>query len=101
MDQADDSQTRDKIQDLLATGPRVVNVGLEMFAANLDARRARREVGRKHLEADIDHPRPRREQVLDLVSGLAVVRLVHAVTLYHRSDLPRRTPGLAREGRHR
>ena len=41
MDQPDDSHTRDKIQDLLATGPRVVNVGLEMFAANLAAGAAR------------------------------------------------------------
>jgi FdrA protein len=30
-----------KSQDLLAAGPRVVNVGLEMFAANLAARGAR------------------------------------------------------------
>ena len=34
MDQPEDS----KSQDLLAAGPRVVNVGLEMFAANLAAR---------------------------------------------------------------
>ena len=37
MDQRDDS----KSQDLLATGPRVVNVGLEMFASNLAAHGAR------------------------------------------------------------
>jgi FdrA protein len=37
MDQRDDSKSR----DLLAAGPRVVNVGLEMFAANLAARGAR------------------------------------------------------------
>jgi hypothetical protein len=36
MDQHDDSKTR----DLLSAGPRVVNVGLEMFAANLAARGA-------------------------------------------------------------
>ena len=36
MDQRDESKTR----DLLAAGPRVVNVGLEMFAANLAARQA-------------------------------------------------------------
>ena len=36
MDQQNDS----KAQDLLAAGPRVVNVGLEMFAANLAARGA-------------------------------------------------------------
>jgi FdrA protein len=36
MDQRDES----KIRDLLAAGPRVVNVGLEMFAANLAAREA-------------------------------------------------------------
>jgi FdrA protein len=34
MDQRDDSKT----QDLLASGPRVVNVGLEMFAGTLAAR---------------------------------------------------------------
>jgi FdrA protein len=37
MEQRDDS----KSQNLLAAGPRVVNVGLEMFAANLAARGAR------------------------------------------------------------
>jgi FdrA protein len=37
MDQRDDS----KSQNLLAAGPRVVNVGLEMFANNLTARGAR------------------------------------------------------------
>jgi FdrA protein len=37
MDQRDDS----KVQGLLLTAPRVVNVGLEMFAANLAARGAR------------------------------------------------------------
>lgn len=37
MDQRDESKTKDKVQDLLATGPRVVNVGLEMFAGNLAA----------------------------------------------------------------
>jgi FdrA protein len=39
MDQRDDSksQDQDKAGDLLATGPRVVNVGLEMFANNLVA----------------------------------------------------------------
>jgi FdrA protein len=37
MDTRDDS----KSQDLLATGPRVINVGLEMFAVNLVARGAR------------------------------------------------------------
>jgi hypothetical protein len=37
MDERDDS----KAQDLLAGGPRVVNVGLEMFAANLAARGTR------------------------------------------------------------
>ena len=37
MEQHDDSKSR----DLLAAGPRVVNVGLEMFAANLAARGAR------------------------------------------------------------
>jgi FdrA protein len=37
MEQRDDS----KSQNLLAVGPRVVNVGLEMFAANLAARGAR------------------------------------------------------------
>jgi FdrA protein len=37
MEQRDDS----KSQKLLATGPRVVNIGLEMFAANLAARGAR------------------------------------------------------------
>ena len=37
MDQRDESKTR----DLLEAGPRVVNVGLEMFAANLAARGAR------------------------------------------------------------
>ena len=36
MDQRDES----KAQELLATAPRVVNVGLEMFAANLAARQA-------------------------------------------------------------
>ena len=36
MDQHNDSKT----QDLLSAGPRVVNVGLEMFAANLAARQA-------------------------------------------------------------
>ena len=36
MDQRDDS----KVQGLLLTAPRVVNVGLEMFAANLAARGA-------------------------------------------------------------
>jgi FdrA protein len=36
MDQRDEN----KAQDLLATGPRVVNVGLEMFAANLAGRGA-------------------------------------------------------------
>jgi FdrA protein len=40
MDQRDDSKTRDKCLDLLARGPRVVNVGLEMFANNLAARGA-------------------------------------------------------------
>ena len=39
MDQPDDS--KDKSHDLLATGPRVVNIGLEMFAGNLAARGAR------------------------------------------------------------
>jgi FdrA protein len=33
MDQPDG----DKTQDLLTTGPRVVNIGLEMFASNLAA----------------------------------------------------------------
>ncbi len=37
MQQRDDS----KSPDLLAAGPRVVNVGLEMFAANLATRGAR------------------------------------------------------------
>jgi FdrA protein len=37
MDQRDEIKTRDKSQDLLATGPRVVNVGLEMFASTLAA----------------------------------------------------------------
>ncbi len=37
MDQHDDS----KLRDLLAAAPRVINVGLEMFAANLAARGAR------------------------------------------------------------
>jgi FdrA protein len=37
MEQRDDSKSR----DLLAAGPRVINVGLEMFAANLAARGAR------------------------------------------------------------
>jgi len=37
MERSDES----KSQDLLAAGPRVVNVGLEMFAANLAARGAR------------------------------------------------------------
>lgn len=37
MDQRDESKTQDKAHDLLATGPRVVNVGLEMFAGNLAA----------------------------------------------------------------
>ena len=37
MDQRDES----KAQELLAAAPRVVNVGLEMFAANLAARGAR------------------------------------------------------------
>lgn len=37
MDQRDDSKTQDKCQDLLAAAPRVVNVGLEMFASNLAA----------------------------------------------------------------
>jgi FdrA protein len=37
MEQRDDS----KSQELLATAPRVVNIGLEMFAANLAARGAR------------------------------------------------------------
>ena len=41
MDQRDDSKTQDKAGDLLATGPRVVNVGLEMFANNLAAWGAR------------------------------------------------------------
>ena len=41
MDQRDESKTQDKAQDLLATGPRVVNVGLEMFASNLAAHGAR------------------------------------------------------------
>ena len=36
MDQRDESKTR----DLLAAGPSVVNVGLEMFASNLAARQA-------------------------------------------------------------
>jgi FdrA protein len=36
MEQRDDSKT----QDLLAAGPRVVNVGLEMFALSLAARGA-------------------------------------------------------------
>ena len=36
MDQRDESKTR----DLLAAGPSVVNVGLEMFASNLAARGA-------------------------------------------------------------
>jgi FdrA protein len=36
MEEHDDSKT----QALLAAGPRVVNVGLEMFAANLAARGA-------------------------------------------------------------
>jgi FdrA protein len=36
MDQRDESKSR----DLLEAGPRVVNVGLEMFAANLAARGA-------------------------------------------------------------
>jgi FdrA protein len=35
------NKTQDKFHDLLATGPRVVNVGLEMFAANLAAHGAR------------------------------------------------------------
>jgi FdrA protein len=38
MDQRDESN---KSADLLAAAPRVVNVGLEMFAANLAARGAR------------------------------------------------------------
>ena len=33
-----DQRHESKIRDLLAAGPRVVNVGLEMFAANLAAR---------------------------------------------------------------
>ena len=37
MDQRDDS----KSQDLLATGPRVINVGLQMFANNLATHGAR------------------------------------------------------------
>jgi FdrA protein len=37
MDQQNDSKSR----DLLTSGPRVVNVGLEMFVANLAARGAR------------------------------------------------------------
>ena len=37
MDQHDDGKT----QDLLASGPRVINVGLEMFASNLAACGAR------------------------------------------------------------
>ena len=37
MEQNDESKSR----ELLAAGPRVVNVGLEMFAANLAARGAR------------------------------------------------------------
>jgi FdrA protein len=37
MDQRDES----KAQELLAAAPRVVNVGLEMFAANLAARGVR------------------------------------------------------------
>jgi len=37
MEQRDDG----KSQDLLAAGPRVVNVGLEIFAGNLVARGAR------------------------------------------------------------
>ncbi len=37
MERRDDS----KAQDLLAAAPRVVNVGLEMFASNLAARGAR------------------------------------------------------------
>ena len=37
MDQRDEN----KAQELLAAAPRVVNVGLEMFAANLAARGAR------------------------------------------------------------
>ena len=37
MEEHDDS----KVQGLLLTAPRVVNVGLEMFAANLAARGAR------------------------------------------------------------
>jgi FdrA protein len=36
MEQRDDSKSR----DLLAAGPRVVNIGLEMFAASLAARGA-------------------------------------------------------------
>ena len=36
-----DQQNENKSQDLLAAAPRVVNVGLEMFAANLAARGAR------------------------------------------------------------
>ena len=40
MDQRNESTSQDKSRDLLATGPRVVNVGLEMFAANLAARGA-------------------------------------------------------------
>jgi FdrA protein len=41
MDPRDGSKIQDKAGDLLATGPRVVNVGLEMFATNLAARGAR------------------------------------------------------------
>jgi FdrA protein len=41
MDQRDGSKTQDNAQHLLATGPRVVNVGLEMFANDLAARGAR------------------------------------------------------------
>ena len=36
-----DRQDESKAQELLAAAPRVVNVGLEMFAANLAARGAR------------------------------------------------------------
>jgi FdrA protein len=41
MDPRDDSKIQDKAGDLLAMGPRVVNVGLEMFATNLAARGTR------------------------------------------------------------
>ncbi len=37
MDERDDSEAKDQSHDLLATGPRVVNVGLDMFAATLTA----------------------------------------------------------------